>query len=142
MSQSHVIGMYLPSLFIGSLMQRFGVYRMLIAGLGTFCLAIFFAVHAHSFLFYWAVAVLIGIGWNFLYISSTILLSQTHSHKERFKTQGVNDFIVFMSQVVAAFLAGGILLTKGWENLNLLALPLIVITFFIFTANRKRLNGK
>lgn len=140
MSQSHVIGMYLPSLFTGGLIQRFGVYRILLAGLATFCLAIVFAVHAHAFFFYVTAGVLIGVGWNFLYISSTLLLSQTHSHKERFKTQGVNDFIVFVSQVVASFFAGGILLSRGWSNLNLLALPLIVITYFVFRANRKHLT--
>lgn len=139
LSQSHVIGMYLPSLITGVLMQRFGIYKMLLAGLGAFVLAIFFAVHAHAFIFYWAVAVLIGIGWNFLFIPATVLLSATHSHTERFKTQGVNDFIVFISQVISSFLIGGILLSKGWENLNLLALPLIILTAVVFTVNRKKL---
>jgi len=141
LSQSHVVGMYLPSLFTGILMQRLGIYKTLLAGLGAFCLAIFFAVHAHTLLFYWVVAVLIGIGWNFLFIPATVLLSQTYSHTERFKTQGVNDFIVFLSQVIASFLIGGVLLTNGWEDLNLLALPLILITLLVFILYRKQLKA-
>lgn len=140
LSQSHVVGMYLPSLFTGVLMQRLGVYRTFLLGLGAFCLSIFLAVHADSLIYYWGVSVLIGIGWNFLFIPATVLLSQTHTHLERFKAQGINDFIVFVSQVVSSFMIGSLLLTGGWNNLNLLALPLIILTIIIFTANRKRLN--
>lgn len=141
LSQSHVVGMYLPSLFTGTLIQRFGVYKTMLSGLGAFCLAIFFAIHAHALLFYWIVSVLIGVGWNFLFIPATVLLSQTHTHLERFKAQGVNDFIVFMSQVIASFLIGGVLLSNGFVNLNLFALPIIALTFIVFTMNRKKLTG-
>lgn len=138
-TQSHVVAMFLPSLFTGILIEKFGVYKMLLAGLASFGLAIFFGVNAHDVFFYWTALVLIGVGWNFLYISSTLLLAQSHSHTERFKAQGLNDFIVVICQMIASLFAGVILFTDGWVNLNLLTIPLIVIVFLIFTLNRKQL---
>ena len=138
--QSHIIAMFLPSLFTGSLIQKFGVFRILILGLAIFCLTVLFATHAHSLFPYWAALVLLGIGWNFLYISSTVLLSQSHSHSERFKAQGLNDFMVVISQMLASFLAGSILFSAGWVTLNVLTLPLIGIAFLIFLANHKKIR--
>ncbi len=138
-TQSHVIAMFLPSLFTGILIQKFGVYRILLAGLVNFCIAVLFATHAHTVFPYWAAVVLIGVGWNFLYISSTMLLSQSHSHTERFKAQGLNDFIVFVIQMTSSFLAGTVLFTRGWNNLNILTLPIVLIVYIIFTINRKKL---
>jgi MFS family permease len=137
--QSHIIAMFVPSLFTGILIQRFGIFRILISGLLSFCITLILAVNAHSVLPYWGALVLLGIGWNFLFISATVLLSQSYSHLERFKAQGANDFIVVFSQMLASFLAGSILFNRGWVNLNLLTIPLIVFTFVIFFLNRKRL---
>lgn len=139
-TQSHVVAMFLPSLVTGILIEKFGVYRILLAGLGGFCLAILFGVLAHDVLFYWAALVLIGVGWNFLYISSTMLLSQSHSHTERFKAQGINDFIVVTCQMLASLFAGIVLFTGGWINLNLLTIPLILIVYLVFTINRKQIT--
>lgn len=137
--QSHIIAMFLPSLFTGILIQRFGVFRILLAGLASFCVTVVLAINAHAVLPYWAALVLLGIGWNFLYISSTVLLAQSHSHLERFKAQGVNDFIVVLSQMLASLFAGSVLFSEGWINLNLLTLPLILICFVIFVLKRKQL---
>jgi MFS family permease len=137
--QSHIIAMFLPSLFTGILIQRFGIFRVLISGLLSFCLTILLATTAHSVLPYWGALVLLGIGWNFLFISATVLLSRSYSHLERFKAQGANDFIVVFSQMFASFFAGSVLFTSGWVNLNLLTLPLILFSFVIFFLNRKRL---
>jgi MFS family permease len=137
--QSHIIAMFLPSLFTGILIQRFGIFRILITGLLSFCLTLLLATNAHSVLPYWGALVLLGIGWNFLFISATVLLSQSYSHLERFKAQGANDFIVVFSQMLASFLAGSVLFGSGWVNLNLLTLPLILFTFVIFILNRRRL---
>lgn len=138
-TQSHVVAMFLPSLVTGILIEKFGVYRILLAGLGSFFLAVLFGILAHDVLFYWIALVLIGVGWNFLYISSTLLLSQSHNHTERFKAQGLNDFIVVLCQMLASLFAGIVLFTGGWINLNLLTLPLIFITFIAFFLNRKKL---
>lgn len=137
--QSHIIAMFLPSLFTGSLIQKFGVFKMLLAGIACFCITVVLGVFAQAVFPYWMALVLLGIGWNFLYISSTVLLAQSYSHSERFKAQGVNDFIVVTSQMIASFMAGSILFTRGWINLNLLALPIIAVALFFFVLNRKRL---
>lgn len=137
--QSHVIAMFLPSLFTGILIQRFGILRILFSGLVSFCLTIFIAINANSMLTYWLALVLLGVGWNFLYISSTVLLAQSHSHLERFKAQGVNDFVVVTCQMATSLLAGSVLFSKGWVTLNLLTLPLILLVGIIFVLNRKLL---
>ncbi len=135
--QSHIIAMFLPSLFTGILIQRFGVFRILLTGLASFILTVLFSITAHAIFPYWLALVLLGIGWNFLYISSTVLLSQSYSHVERFKAQGVNDFIVVGSQMLASFFAGSLLFSRGWINLNLLALPFIAIALTFFLLYRK-----
>ncbi|MDP3941950.1 MAG: MFS transporter [bacterium] len=137
--QSHIIAMFLPSLFTGFLIQKFGVFRILLSGVASFCLTVLLGVNAHGIVPYWVALVLLGIGWNFLYISATVLLAQSHSHLERFKAQGLNDFIVVGSQMLASFFAGTVLFSGGWINLNLLTLPLIFISFIVFFLNRKKL---
>jgi MFS family permease len=137
--QSHIIAMFLPSLFTGMLIQRFGVFRILLSGLLSFCVTVLLAVNAHSVLPYWVALVLLGVGWNFLYISSTVLLTQSYSHLERFKAQGVNDFIVVLTQMTGSFFAGSLLFTAGWENLNLLTIPIIFSTFLIFLLYRRKI---
>jgi len=135
--QSHVIAMFLPSLFTGILIERFGIFRILVSGLIFLLTTVALAVSAHSLLPYWVALMLLGIGWNFLFISSTLLLSNSYFRSERFKAQGVNDFIVVLSQMLASFLAGSFLFTIGWINLNLLTIPLILGAFIIFHTYRK-----
>lgn len=135
--QSHIVAMFLPSLFTGILIQKFGIFRMLLAGLASFFITVLVAINAHSVLLYWIALVLLGVGWNFLYISSTVLLSQSHSHLERFKAQGLNDFIVMTTQMLASLFAGIVVFSSGWVNLNMLTLPIILFSLIIFILNRK-----
>src|SRR6185369_612594 len=137
--QSHIIAMFLPSLFTGILIERFGIFRIVTAGLTSFLITVALAVTGHAILPYWIALILLGIGWNFLFISSTLLLSQSYHHSERFKAQGTNDFLIVFSQMVASFFSGNLLFTIGWTNLNLLTLPLIGVTFLIFLIYRKQL---
>jgi MFS family permease len=136
--QSHIIAMFLPSLITGVLVLRFGVFKVLFTGLVSFLVTIFLGTFFHSLISYWLGLILLGIGWNFLFISSTILLSQSYQPSERFKTQGVNDFIVVIVQMLSSFLAGSLLFTTGWINLNLLVLPFIVITLVVFIYYRQK----
>ncbi len=141
--QSHIVAMFLPSLITASLIERFGVLKIIIAGLACFLLSIILAVNASDLIFYWISLVLLGFGWNFLFIGSTVLLPQSYSGSERFKAQGFNDFFVMGSQMIASFLAGSLLFSAGWINLNLLTLPLIIATTAIFIIYQKKLiKGK
>lgn len=137
--QSHIIAMFLPSLITGVLIEKFGAFKILLAGLTAFSMSIFLSFIGQTLPFYWLSLVLLGIGWNFLFISSTVLLPQTYHPSERFRVQGLNDFIVVLIQMLSSFFAGSMLFSIGWLNLNLLTIPLIAITFILFWLYRKEI---
>ena len=127
--QSHIVAMFLPSLFTGGLIKRFGVLKIMVSGLIAYliCMALGYAGHfVHN---YWLALVLLGIGWNFLFVAGTSLLPQTHTSGERFKVQAFNEFFLFTSQAIASLSAGWIVFEFGWETLLLITIPFILIQF-------------
>ena len=76
--------------------------------------------------FWWALF-LLGVGWNFLYIGGTTLLTETYKPAERAKVQGGNDFLVFGVQAVSSLSAGALVLGGGWYTLNLYAIPAVIV---------------
>jgi MFS family permease len=129
--QSHLLGMYLPSLVSGWLIARLGVRPMMLLGIalmGT-CVAIS-VLGAHHVMHYWWGLVLLGAGWNLLFIAGTTLLASTYRASERFKVQGVNEFAVFGSQAFASLLAGPAIHHLGWSKLNLVSVPLLGLMLF------------
>ncbi len=99
--QSHIIAMYLPSLFSAVLIRFFGVSRFMAAGTLVYLLVILVALAGQEVMHYWWAMVLLGIGWNFLYTAGTVLLPETYQNSERFKVQATNDFIIFFIQAIA-----------------------------------------
>jgi MFS family permease len=120
----HVIGMFGPSLFTGSLIRRFGVANVMFAGVGLLFVAIGIALSGISVPHFWLALVILGVGWNFLYIGGTTLIAGVATPAERAKTQGANDLIIFMVLGTSSFSSGLLLETNGWRTINLLALPL------------------
>lgn len=125
--QWHVLGMYGPSFFTGSLIKRFGVLNILMAGVALMVACIFFALSGVTLMHFWWALFLLGVGWNFLYIGGTTLLTETYRPEERAKVQGSNDFMVFGVQAVSSVSAGALVLGGGWALLNLYAIPGIVV---------------
>jgi len=125
--RSHVIAMYGPSLISGYLMERLGVVRMMT--IGGFCLlaACMIGLQGHSMMHYWYTLVLLGVGWNFLYVGGTTMLTLTYSMSERFKAQAVNEFSVFGTSALGSLLAGTIMYVYGWYTLVLVPLPLLAV---------------
>ncbi len=84
---------------------------------------------------YWLALVLLGIGWNFLFVGGTILLTQSYTPAERFKAQAANDFAIFGVQALASLSAGAVLFRMGWNTLVTLTLPVLagmaVAIFFL-----------
>lgn len=140
--QSHIVAMFLPSLVTGILIRKFGIFKILLTGLFTLALAVFTGINTHTLQSYWIALVLLGIGWNFLFLSSTILLPQSYNSPERFKAQGVNDFIFVIAQLSGSFLAAMVLFSAGWVNLNKITLPFILFLFILLLLNRKNLSPK
>jgi MFS family permease len=120
---SHVIGMFAPSFFTGSLIQRFGVLQVMFVGVLINGLCIAIALAGVDVANFWAALVLLGVGWNFMYIAATALLTETYRPAERAKAQGANDAIVFITMATSSFSSGMLLQTNGWQLLNWLAVP-------------------
>ena len=97
-------------------------------GLACFCIAVYIGYHNTSAGAFWSQLVLLGIGWNFLFIAGTTLLPSTHTENQRFKAQSVNDFTVFSFQAVAALSAGWALNLIGWQSMVLLCcIPILMM---------------
>jgi len=124
----HVIGMFAPSFFTGHLLKRFGIPRMLLVGAGLMLACIAIAIAGNSVLHFWAALLLLGVGWNFLFIGGTTLLTETYRPEERAKVQGSNDFIIFSIQGITSLSSGLLVNSQGWETLNWLALPGVLVT--------------
>jgi MFS family permease len=120
----HVIGMFGPSLFTGSLIKRFGVVNVMFAGVVLLYAAIGIALSGISVPHFWLALVILGVGWNFLYIGGTTLVATAARPAERAKTQGINDLIIFLVLASSSFSSGLLLETNGWQTLNYIALPL------------------
>jgi MFS family permease len=135
--QSHVIAMFAPSLVTGWLVDRLGVRRMMMAGVVALGAAVAAAASGHSVSAYWMGLVLLGLGWNLLFIGATVLLTQSLEPLERFRGQGLNDFTVFSSSAVASLAAGAVLHQFGWAAMNLAVAPILLVVLFLI-AKRER----
>jgi len=124
--QGHLLAMYLPSLASGWIVSRLGTRPVIVGGtlLMSACIAIA-AFADHSVLHYAWALVLLGVGWNLMFIAGTTLLTRTYRPHERIRVQTLNDFLVFGSQAAASLLAGLALATIGWERLNFITLPML-----------------
>jgi MFS family permease len=124
--QSHIAAMYLPALVYAWLQHRCGYTGMLWLGVAVYfgCLAI--ALIDTEFLNYWVSLVLLGIGWNFLFLSGTNLLPFGYRSEERFRVQSVNDFMVFSVQALVSLSAGWFLHHWQWRGVLLACLPLLL----------------
>lgn len=124
----HLLGMYLPSLASGWLISTLGVRRMMLAGLALMALCVGIgAFVGQQFAHYVSALVLLGIGWNFLFVAGTTLLTTSYAPSERYRAQGLNDVVVFGSQALASLGAGPAIIRLGWPWLNLASVPLIVL---------------
>jgi MFS family permease len=125
--QSHVIAMFLPSLFTGFLVDRIGVLRMMLLGILAMFGNVFLGVFGSALIHYWAELVLLGVGWNLLFVGGTVLLPQSYTPAERFKAQATNDFIIFGVQALASLSAGIVVFASGWVYLNLISIPFLLL---------------
>lgn len=125
--QWHALAMFAPSFITGSLMRRFGTVRIILVGamLNVICMGVNIA--GIDFLNFWAGLVALGLGWNFMFIGGTTLLTETYRPEERAKVQATNDFLVFGSLAAASFSAGALQNAIGWDAVNAaIALPVLI----------------
>lgn len=125
--QWHVLGMYIPSFFTGHLIRKLGVLNIMLAGTVLVAASIGVGFDGTSLTHFWVALATLGIGWNFLFIGATTLLTETYSVSERAKTQAFNEAVIFTTVGVATFFSGTLLHEVGWRAVNLAALPAIVL---------------
>jgi len=125
--QLHIMAMYLPSLISGWLVRVVGIPLMMAAGLLAYLGCIVLAASGISFHHYLGALLLLGVGWNFLFVGGTSLLPSTYRDSERFRVQGLNDVMVFGCQATAAMSAGAVLSWLGWSGLLFLAVPFLLL---------------
>lgn len=125
--QWHVLGMYAPAFFTGSLIARFGVLNIMLAGavLMLGCVAV--NLSGQDITRFWLALVLLGVGWNFLFVGATTLLTETYVPAEKAKVQAANDFLVFGSVSISAFSSGMLQNAFGWDVVNTMAMPFLVV---------------
>ena len=144
---AHVLAMFIPSFFTGHLIVRFGVTRIITAGLIILALAGCVALMGVKLGNFYLALILLGIGWNFGFIGATSLLSSAHEPHERGKAQGLNDMIVFGCVTFASLSSGALMncsgesATTGWSAVNFAMAPLLIIAggalIWLTTQNRK-----
>jgi MFS family permease len=123
----HVIGMFAPSFFTGSLIRRFGVLSVMLTGVALEALCVGIALSGVLVANFWWALTLLGVGWNFLYIGGTTLLTECYRPSEKAKTQGMHDFLVFLTTATSSFSSGLLMNRNGWDMLNYAALPVLAL---------------
>jgi len=121
--QLHVLGMFLPSFFTGSLIARFGVLRVMLSGVALLSGHVLATLTGTGFQSFAAALILLGVGWNFLYVGGTTLLTTTYTAAERGRAQATNDLSIFAVGLLSSLSAGALLDATGWQMTNLLLLP-------------------
>lgn len=125
--QWHVLGMFTPSFFTGNLITKFGVGKILLTGSAMLAGAAIVGHSGNTMSHYLISLVFLGVGWNFLFVGGSTLLSTTHTEEERGKVQGVNDLLIFSLVALGSLLSGKLLHLFGWEQLNFMMLPFIIM---------------
>lgn len=125
--QLHVLGMFLPSFFTGSLIARWGVLRVMFTGIVLLTGHVLMSWTGTGYSSFASALVLLGVGWNFLYIGGTTLLTTTYTPAEKSRAQATNDMTIFVVGLAGSFSAGGLLQAYGWQKLNGILLPWLAL---------------
>ena len=124
----HVLGMFVPSFFTGHLIRLFGAVRIVLAGTVAMFAMVVVTTTGTGIFEYWSALVLLGVGWNFMFIGGSTLLTEVYTLPEKAKVQGINDFLVFGTNAVASLSSGVIYDRFGWQAVSYaIVLPLLTV---------------
>ncbi len=138
--QWHILAMFTPSFFTGRLIVRFGKERVTAAGLIMIGLSAVIGLSGITVAHFWAVLVLLGVGWNFGFIGATAMVTDCYRPEERSKVQAANDFLVFGSTATASFGSGTLLNFSGWDLVNWMVFPPVLIALaLLFWQHRRKI---
>lgn len=142
--QWHVLGMYLPSFFTGSLIARYGVERVIAAGFVLLIASAAISIAGITLWHFWVGLMLLGMGWNFGFIGATALVTTTYLPEERNRVQSFNDFLIFGSMAIASLSSGKVLAVFGWAAVNQIVFPVVLTAggLLLWLAARERQRSR
>jgi MFS family permease len=143
--QWHIVAMYGPSFFTGSLIARFGASKIVALGLCLEAAGAAIGLSGVTAMHFWATLIVLGVGWNFSFVGASALVLETHRPQERNKVQAFNDFLVFGTMALGSFSSGQLLANYGWSAVNMVVFPpvllgLAVLMLGSFARRRRRLQ--
>jgi MFS family permease len=139
--QWHVLGMFAPSFFTGNLIRRFGVLNIMGSGAVLLACHVAIALSGIEFLYFLSGLIFLGVGWNFMFVGGTTLLTEAYRPSERAKVQAAHDFLMYIAISIATFSSGSLLNAFGWRTVNLAVLPFLAVALMMIVAlalQRKR----
>jgi MFS family permease len=122
----HVIAMFAPSFFTGSLIKRFGVLPVMLVGTLLMFVCVAVALSGVDVMQFLIALMALGVGWNFLFVGGTTLLTECYRPEEKNKVQGANDMVIFLTMATSSFSSGALVTSQGWTILNLGSLPFLL----------------
>ena len=125
--QWHVLAMYAPSFFTGSLIARFRAERVIVVGLVLIAASAAVDLAGLTVAHFWTGLILLGLGWNFGFVGATTMVTDCHRPEERTRVQAFNDFLVFGTMAVGSFSSGHLLSSYGWEAVNYVVFPIVAV---------------
>ncbi len=132
--QWHIVAMYGPSFFTGSLIARFGAPLIVALGLTLEAVAAMIGLSGLTATHFWMTLVTLGLGWNFGFVGASAMVLETHSPQERNKVQAFNDFLIFGMMAVGSFSSGQLLANYGWSMVNKVVFPPVVLGLLVLAA--------
>jgi predicted MFS family arabinose efflux permease len=142
----HVLGMFVPSFFTGRLIKRFGVLPVMTVGLLLTTACVAFALHGNDVMHFLGALLVLGVGWNFLFIGGTTLATEAWTAEEKTRGQATVDFCVYTTMTLTSFSSGALVTTGGWTAMNLgTLLPLALMgmaLLWLARLQRRRLAAR
>ena len=129
--QWHLVGMYAPSLFAGRLIALFGLPPILFLGMALSAACGLIAQFSDSLTAFYIALLFLGVGWNFMFVGGTTLLTSSYHPSEKARVQGVAEFIQYTFTAFATLAAGPLLQLLGWKGMNNIVFPLIAVSAII-----------
>jgi MFS family permease len=144
--QWHIVAMYGPSFFTGSLIARFGAPKVVAIGLLLEAGAATIGLSGITAMHFWATLIVLGVGWNLGFVGASALVLETHRPQERNKVQAFNDFLIFGVMALGSFSSGQLLANYGWSAVNLVVYPPVLLGLAVLTlasfARRRRARSQ
>jgi MFS family permease len=125
--QWHLVAMFAPSFFTGDLIRRFGVLQVMLSGCLLLLACVITNLNGTTVAHFETALILLGIGWNFLYIAATTLLTETYTSSEKAKAQGLNDTIIFATLTFSSLASGAMVSSFGWQTINWYSVPPVLL---------------